>query len=137
VTRVVFETVDVPVDVAYEFARKAENLPQWASGLAAGVSQEGGAWYADSPMGRVRITLAPPNPFGVLDHDVTLPNGVTVHNAFRVTPAGDGCLLSFVVLRLPGVTTEAFEKDVAHVARDLKALKTILEKLTRPSWSQP
>jgi len=127
-SRVVTQSVDVPRDVAYEFARTMENLPRWASGLASGISQENGVWFTQSPMGRVKVAMAPRNEFGVLDHDVSLPNGVTVHNAFRVTPAGEGSVLSFVVLRLPEVTAEAFEKDVAHVASDLSALKKLLEQ---------
>jgi hypothetical protein len=127
-SRIVTESLDVPPDVVYEFARTMENLPQWASGLALGIGQEQGGWVTESPMGRVQVAMAPRNNFGVLDHDVTLPNGVTVHNAFRVTPAGDGSTLSFVVLRLPDVTAEAFEKDVAHVASDLGALKNLLER---------
>ena len=106
-----------------------ENLRQWASGLASGVTQENGAWFTESPMGRVRVQMAPDNPYGVLDHDVTLPDGSTVHNAFRVTPCGDeGCLLSFVVLRLPGTDAAAFEADAAHVARDLASLQRLLEQ---------
>jgi hypothetical protein len=127
-SRVVTQSVDVPRDVVYEFARAMENLPRWASGLASGISQENGVWFTQSPMGRVKVAMAPRNEFGVLDHDVSLPNGVTVHNAFRVTPAGEGSILSFVVLRLPEVTAEAFEKDVAHVASDLSALKRLLEQ---------
>jgi len=125
---VVRETIDVPPDEVYEFARTIANLPRWASGLAAGVSEENGEWIAQSPMGRVIVSMAPRNDFRVLDHDVTLPDGRAVHNAFRVTPAGDGSVLTFVVLRLPGMTSEAFRKDVAHVARDLSALKSIMEK---------
>jgi hypothetical protein len=50
------------------------------------------------------------------------------HNAMRVTPSGDGCVVAFVLLRMPGVTDEAFENDAAHVARDLGALKALVEK---------
>jgi Polyketide cyclase / dehydrase and lipid transport len=134
--RVVQETVDASADDVYAFAATMENLPRWASGLAAGVSQENGEWFTESPMGRVRVAMAPPNAFRVRDHDVTLPNGLVVHNAFRVTPAGDGSLLTFVVLRMPDTTSEAFEKDVAHVASDLKALKAILEQAGRPRRSR-
>lgn len=72
--------------------------------------------------------MAARNDFGVLDHDVTLPDGTVVHNAFRVTPAGNGSLLCFVVLRLPGTTAVAFARDVAHVQSDLKALKEVLAR---------
>jgi hypothetical protein len=125
---VVSQPVDAPKHEVYEFARQPGNLPQWASGLATGIHREGEAWFTDSPMGRVKLEMAPRNDFGVLDHEVTLPDGTTVHNAFRVTPAGDGCVLSFVVLRLPGVADEAFDKDVAHVASDLRALQALMEK---------
>jgi hypothetical protein len=128
--RVVSQSVDVPADEVYRFASQMENLPQWASGLAAGIEHEGGAWFAKSPMGRVKIEMAAPNKSGVLDHDVTLPDGTRVHNALRVTPCGPGSLLTFVVLRLPGVAQDAFEADVAHVQRDLLALKTLLEGTT-------
>ena len=34
---------------------------------------------------------------GVLDHDVTLPSGETVHNPMRVIPDGDGCEVVFTL----------------------------------------
>jgi hypothetical protein len=125
--QVVSQALDVPAKVVYDFARQMDKLPQWASGLAKGIAQRDGAWYADSPMGEIKLTMAPANPFGVLDHDVQLPDGTTVHNAFRVTPCGDGSLLTFVVLRLPGVAQKDFDADVAHVRKDLATLKKLLE----------
>jgi hypothetical protein len=125
--QVVTEPIAASADVVYAFARQMENLPQWASGLATGIERRGDAWFSQSPMGEVQITMAPVNQFGVLDHDVTLPDGTTVHNAFRVTPAGSGSVLSFVALRLPGVSQEAFDRDIAHIRKDLKALRRLLE----------
>lgn len=125
---VVSQAVGVSVEVAYAFASRMENLPLWASGLAKGIGQHDGKWFADSPMGEVEVAMVSANPFGVLDHDVTLPNGVTVHNAFRVTPCGEGCLLTFVVPRLAGVSQESFDADIAHVRRDLTKLKELLEQ---------
>jgi hypothetical protein len=125
---VVSQAVDVSAEAAYAFASRMENLPLWASGLAKGIDQRDGKWFADSPMGEVEVAMVPVNPFGVLDHDVTLPNGVSVHNAFRVTPCGEGCLLSFVVPRLAGVSQESFDADIALVRRDLAALKELLEQ---------
>jgi hypothetical protein len=126
--RVVSQMIDVPADAVYAFARHMENLPLWASGLAKGIRQHEGEWFADSPMGRVKVVMASQNSFGVLDHDVTLPDGTSVHNSFRVAPCGDGSLLTFVVLRLPGVSQEDFEADVAHVRGDLVTLKQLLER---------
>lgn len=125
---VVSQPVAVAANAVYDFARRMENLPRWASGLASGIEQRDGQWFTDSPMGKVRVDMAPHNPFGVLDHDVTLPDGTTVHNAFRVTPCGDGAsLLTFVVLRLEGVSQADFDADVAHVRRDLSALQHLME----------
>lgn len=127
--KVVSETVAAPAQQVYEFARRRENLHLWASGLAtADIEPEGDHWVvADSPMGRIQIRMAPRNDFGVLDHDVTTPDGVTTHNAFRVTPVDEGCALSFVVLRMAGASDQAFEQDAAHVRRDLRALKALME----------
>ncbi|EJE50387.1 Polyketide cyclase / dehydrase and lipid transport [Acidovorax sp. CF316] len=127
--RVVSQSVAVAANTVYDFAHRMENLPLWASGLATGIEQRDGQWFTDSPMGKVRVDMAPHNPFGVLDHDVTLPDGTTVHNAFRVTPCGGhGSLLSFVVLRFEGVGQANFEADVAHVRKDLAALQQLLER---------
>lgn len=127
-SRVVAQAVAVEAAAAYDFARRMENLPKWASGLASGIQREDGVWFTESPMGRVAVAMARKNAFGVLDHDVTLPDGTVVHNAFRVSPCGDGCLLTFVVLRLPGMRADAFAADVANVRRDLRALKKLLER---------
>ncbi len=75
--------------------------------------------------------MAPHNEFGVLDHDVTMPDGVTTRNALRVTPVGGGSLLAFVVLRPPGATDAAFEGDCALVAEDLKTLGALVERKSR------
>jgi hypothetical protein len=129
----VSQPVSVPAGRVYDFARRMENLPQWASGLATGIEQRDGRWFTESPMGRVQVEMAPANPYGVLDHDVTLPDGTTVHNALRVTPCGDHTsLLTFVVLRLQGVAEDAFAADVAHVRSDLAALKKLLEQQASP-----
>jgi hypothetical protein len=126
-TRIVSLPVDLPADAVYEYAHRIENLPHWAAGLATTLQNANGEWFTDAPTGRVTIAMVPRNPYGVMDHDVTLPDGVTLHIAFRVTTTGDGSLLALVVLRMPGATDTAFEQDVALVAKDLLALKTLLE----------
>jgi hypothetical protein len=124
---VVSQPVARPAAEVYAFAREMRKLPLWASGLAQGIEQRGGQWFAQSPMGEVQVAMAPCNDFGVLDHDVTLPDGTTVHNAFRVTPCGEASLLTFVVLRQPGMDQKRFDADVEHVRRDLAALQQLLE----------
>ena len=58
-------------------------------------------------MGRVTVAFAPPNPFGILDHRVTLPSGETVDNPMRVIPNADGCDVVFTVHRRTGIDAES------------------------------
>ena len=120
-----------PPDVVYGFASRMDELPSWASGLARGIEQRAGEWFAMSPMGEVKVAMVPANPHGVLDHTVTLPDGTTVFNALRVTPCGSGSLLTFVVLRDRTATRERFEADVAHVERDLATLADLVDRTGR------
>lgn len=132
--RVVSRTIDADPDTVYAFASDMEKLPLWASGLASGIRQENQRWIADSPMGRIEVAMTPRNAFRVLDHDVTLPDGQVVHNAMRVTPAGlgqgtaKGSVVSFVLLRQPGMSDDDYERDAAHIATDLATLKDLVER---------
>ena len=76
--------IDRPAAEVYRYAADPAHLPEWAAGLAGGIARVDGEWVADSPMGRVVVRFAPDNPFGVLDHDVVLPDGTTVTNPLRV-----------------------------------------------------
>ena len=117
-----------PADV-YEFASDPRNLPRWASGLARSeVKRDGDEWVADAPFGKVRVKFVERNSFGVMDHDVTLESGVTVHNPMRVVPNGEGSELVFTLIRRPGVSDEQFGDDKATVGKDLKTLKELLER---------
>ena len=128
-TRIVSHPVAAPAAAVYDFARQMDNLPRWAAGLVTNIRRQGGAWFTDTPGGAIRIVMAPLNPLGVLDHDVTMPDGGTTHNAMRVTPVGDGSLLAFVVLRPPEATDAEFDRDCALVTQDLKTLGALVEKL--------
>ena len=126
--RVVHLSIDRDWREVYAFASDPLNMPRWASGLASGLKQDGEDWIGDGgPLGDIRIRFAPPNAFGVIDHTVTLPGGVSVVNALRVTPNGDGAEVAFTVLRQPDQDDAAFAADAAHVRKDLQALKSLLE----------
>jgi hypothetical protein len=126
-TRHVSEWIDRPASAVYAFAGDPANLPQWAAGLSSGIEQVDGEWFADSPMGRVGVRFAPPNDFGVLDHDVALPSGQVFHNPMRVVADGDASEVVFTVRRQPEMTDEEFDRDAAAVAADLATLKRLLE----------
>jgi len=90
--------------------------------------QDGDDWIAEGTLGAARVRFTPHNDFGVIDHRVTLGSGLQVHNSLRIVPNGDGCEVMFTLLRLPGMTEEQFAADAAHVLRDLKTLKELMER---------
>jgi len=120
--------VDRPAAEVYDLAADPRNLPRWAAGLAGStVEPDGDRWATDSPMGRITFSFAPRNPFGVLDHDVTMPSGEVVHNPLRVIADGDRCDVVFTLRQRPGASDEDFEADAEAVAADLRRLKDLLE----------
>ncbi|MBI1935940.1 SRPBCC family protein [Candidatus Woesearchaeota archaeon] len=112
----------------YEFASNPENLPKWAGGLSSSIRKIGNSLIAESPMGRIKIEFAAKNKYGVLDHNVTLPSGEIVYNPMRVFPNNGGSELAFTLYKRHGVSEKAFEDDAKIVKRDLKKLKSLIEK---------
>ncbi len=108
------------------FLADHHNLPQWASGLSSGISEQNGVVTSESPMGRVQVRFAPGSELGIFDHDVTLPDGQTIHNPLRVLKNDAGSEVVFTLYRHPGVTDEAFEKDAATISSDLERLSAAL-----------
>ncbi|MFG3105662.1 SRPBCC family protein [Streptomyces tendae] len=112
----------------YAYASNPANLPAWAHGLGTSIEKRADHWVAEStPMGRVTVTFTPPNDLGVLDHDVTLPSGETVHNPVRVIADGTVSEVVFTLRRQPGTSDADFERDAAMVTADLARLKELLE----------
>jgi hypothetical protein len=120
-------SIDRPAAAVYDYARDASHLPAWAAGLAAGIRLEGGEWVADSPMGRVLVRFVPVNEYGVLDHDVVLPDGTTSYNPVRVLADGEGSEVVFTLRRRPGMSDAEWEADTAAVTADLATLKRVVE----------
>jgi hypothetical protein len=122
-------SINRSVEDVYAFASSPQNLTEWAHGLSqSSLTQSGDEWIADSPMGKVRIRFAGKNSLGVLDHDVTLPDGEVNHNPFRIIKNGDGSEAVFTVYRRAHMSDADFEKDAGTVKKDLEKLKAILEK---------
>ena len=118
--------IDRKPSVVGAFLADHRNLPKWAEGLSAGVIEEDGAVFSESPMGKVKVTFAAGAEHGIFDHDVTLPDGTTFHNPMRVLKNDQGSEVAFTLYRLPGVTDEAYEKDAATIAADLDRLAAAL-----------
>ena len=111
----------------YAFASDPERMAQWARGLGETLRKEGEDWVAQTPLGPARVRFTAPNPFGVLDHEVTLPDGTVVSVPLRVVANGAGCDVQLTLFRMPGMSDEAFERDHRAVRRDLAALKALME----------
>ncbi|MBB4405811.1 hypothetical protein GGE29_001400 [Agrobacterium tumefaciens] len=128
-SRIIHLSIEKPWAQVYDFASDPQNMPSWAAGLAGGLKSDGEDWIAEGgPLGEVRVNFAPANEFGVIDHVVTLPDGIKVYNALRVTPNGSGTEVSFTLLRLQDMTDEDFELDARAITADLETLKVLLEK---------
>jgi hypothetical protein len=119
--------IDRPAAEVYAFAHIPENFPKWASGLGAGLTRDGDRWIAHGPDGDVHVRFSPENAFGVLDHGVTLADGTEISIPLRVVANGDGAEVTLTLFRLPGMDDATFERDAAMVAKDLSALKALLE----------
>jgi hypothetical protein len=126
-SRYIGVSVDRQPDEVYAFASGPENLPKWATGLGESIKRANGEWVVQSPTGTVKLRFAERNDFGVLDHDVTLESGETVHNPIRVVPNGEGSEVSFILFRRPDMSDEKFAEDAAWVQKDLRILKDLLE----------
>lgn len=117
-------------EAVYQFASNVDNLPGWAAGLAVSeVVRDGDELLVESPMGWVRVRFVEQNPFGVLDHDVTLPSGTVVTNPVRVLSHPDGAEVVFTIRQL-ALTDEEFARDIEMVAADLDRLASQLGDTT-------
>jgi len=120
-------SIDRSAADVYRYVRDPAHLPQWAAGLAAGIRRERGEWVADSPMGPVLVRFVPVNEYGVLDHDVVLPDGSVTTNPLRVLADGDGSEVLFTLRRQPATTDEEWAADIDAISADLETLKRVLE----------
>lgn len=120
--------IDRDPQKVYGFASNLKNLPKWAPTFCLSIKKSGGAWIAQTPQGPVKIRIAPKNRFGILDHTVIPAPGKEVFVPMRVVPSGKGCLVLFTLFQHPGMSAKQFAADSRLVRRDLKTLKSVLEK---------
>jgi hypothetical protein len=119
--------IAAPPEQVYAFASNPENLPQWVPSFFLSVERVDGEWVAESPMGRVGLSFAPPNGLGVLDHTVTLPSGARLTNPMRVIPNEDGSEILFTLIQHEGMSDQEFQEDAKMVLSDLHTLRRLLE----------
>ena len=113
----------------YDMIWRPEFFPKWASGLVdSGLRQDGDHWVADGPEGPIRIGFSPHNSFGVMDHHVDQGDGVKIHVPMRVIENGNGAEVMLTLFRQPSMDDERFAADIKWVNRDLKSLKSLVER---------
>lgn len=120
-------SIERDLEEVYEFTSRAENFPRWATGLAAALEPEGDHWVAKSPDGPIEVRFTPRNEYGVLDHHLTMPNGIQVYVPMRAVANGSGSEVIFTLYRTPGMSEEILARDIEWVAKDLGVLKELLE----------
>ena len=125
-TRHLTVRIDRRAEEVYEYAADPANIPIWAPGLGTSIERVGDEWYVGIGDGRVRVAFAAPNPFGVLDHEVTLPSGEVASIPMRVIADGDACEVVFTLVAT-GHERRDFERDTGLVQADLARLKRVLE----------
>lgn len=89
-TRHISITINNSFSEVYKFASNPENMVKWASGLSSGIRKENDYWISVSPMGKVKVTFPQENSFGVIDHEVTLPDGKKFYNPLPCDPKSRG-----------------------------------------------
>jgi hypothetical protein len=117
-----------PADDVARFVRNPANLPLWAKSFCRSITRLGDGWIVGTPDGEMRIRFGPENPWGVLDHWVSPAPGREFHSPMRAVPNGSGTEVLFTLFQPEGMTDLQYNEDLALVAKDLRALKHVLER---------
>lgn len=114
---------------AYDFLSDPSTFGEWA-GLAAGTYREikeTGQWTGLASNGEWRYRFTPPNKFGVLDHEISFPDGSSMLYPMRLIPNERGCEIQFTYFASDGVEGDAFDSIVEWIGLDFEVLKSLLE----------
>ncbi|WP_343464833.1 polyketide cyclase [Pantoea sp.] len=108
----------------YETIWKPECFAKWATGLCTGtLSQEGNYWKTTGPEDSKKIRFTPYNPYGVMDHWITVgSSGREIYMPMRVIANEQGAEIIMVVYQQPFMSDTKFAENVAWVKRDLEQL---------------
>jgi hypothetical protein len=130
----VFESRTLSVSISrrpgtvYEFLANPENFPRWATAFCTSIRKADAGWIVETPQGPVTVRFVDKNDFRVLDHYVTVAGGGEVYVPMRVLANGSGSEVVFTLFRLPDMPADTFAEDAGLVTRDLKTLKSVLER---------
>ncbi len=118
-----------PYEEAYAFLANPINLNRWTNGvLDVPVEPVGGQdWRTRFSGQEIRLTMTPPNPYGVLDVVIVGSDRPPRICRVRLFPNGDGCEICFTLIQHPGEDDGTFASEAEWVRTDLVVLKTYLE----------
>lgn len=119
-------SISRPAAEVYHFASNPENFPDWAR-FCESIERQEGDWMITTPDGRMKIRFVESNPYGLLDHYVTVAPGQEIHVPMRVVPNAAGAEVIFTLFQTPGMSDARFAEDAATVERDLQTLRRLLE----------
>ena len=122
-------SIDRPPSEVYDFVSNPENFAKWVTSFVRSVRRAGTGWVLETRDGPLGLRFVDRNPFGVLDHYVTIAPGIDILVPMRVVPNGDGSEVLFTLVQTPEMSAAQFAKDAGMVERDLRTLKTVLERL--------
>ena len=111
----------------YEFVSNPENMPKWARGFAKSVTPAQDGWIVETATGPVTLRFAARNALGVLDHRVSLPQGLEINNPMRVVANGSGSELLFTLFQTGNLSDTELAAEAELVNNDLHTLKQVLE----------
>ncbi|MBI3222331.1 MAG: SRPBCC family protein [Nitrosomonadales bacterium] len=120
-------SISAPAEQVYAFVSNPKNLPLWASAFVKSIRFDAGAWVLQTAAGSATIEFAANNPFGILDHTVTLDSGIRVYVPMRVLRNGSGSEVLFTLFQQPSMSAAEFSADMKWVEQDLRSLKTVME----------
>ena len=126
--RTITVSIDCPTTTVYEYVLDGRRLPEWSVFQSATPSDRG--WLVEIAGEPRELRYVERNPYGVLDHFVTQPDGQILHVPMRAIPNGSGTEVLVTVLQLPEVSALHFEETAAQVQQDLHQLKEVLESAT-------
>jgi len=126
-SRTLTVSIDCPAERVYAFVSNPENLPNWILFIRS-ARKIGRKWVVETTDGPMGFQFVPANRLGVLDHVVTPAAGNAILNSMRVTPNGRGSEVIFTLFQQPEMSDQKFLDDAALEERDLRSLKSLLEK---------
>jgi Polyketide cyclase / dehydrase and lipid transport len=126
---VVHVSILAPPRQLIAFLIDAHNWTKWAPWIQSVSRTSEHGWTFATAAGAMTVRFVEHNTLGVLDHEVTLPSGVTVMNSMRVVPNGSGSELVMVLFQLPDASNDEFERDIQAVREDLARIKSLSEAM--------